>query len=419
MENDSENDVLCEKIINEIHAVFVKDTDLSSFAIVPTSADQKNRSPVLHEDHNLGLESWCAKPVYMYAHEQILALKLANRYCHSDSIIKYVNIALLINSDVTTFWHIRRVLVEKNKLELHREFQFASLVLSVKPKSNEAFSYRRWLFSFRSYESIDWSFEIAICDRCGDRSSSNYHAWTHREWVIQKAPHLLKSEIIMTEKFIKKHISDYSCYHYRQFILKKLYEIRYFDKEQDLKSLIEFINFYVIDHVTNTNDILDTLLPGVDLKKIDNNIIKSFLFCCNIAAYDIKFCDESKNFYGPFESFDFHRRASLKFIVDNCKEFTNNSRYMNHNHNNNEHIKNGNHKNKDNNDDNQHDINGDINNDETMEYENQDHDLEEEPLNKVTKVENKFLLALKKSEGLLGEKHRRWCSIFLGFDYNQ
>jgi protein prenyltransferase alpha subunit repeat containing protein 1 len=63
------------------------------------------------------------------------------------------NILWLVNPiilDVSTFWNIRRQLVEKVQLEITQEFQFSGLVLSKKPKSSEAFFYRRWLYLFQS-----------------------------------------------------------------------------------------------------------------------------------------------------------------------------------------------------------------------------------------------------------------------------
>lgn len=42
-----------------------------SFEIVPQPTF-RNTSPVLHVDHNLGLESWCIKDLYSFVHEQLL-----------------------------------------------------------------------------------------------------------------------------------------------------------------------------------------------------------------------------------------------------------------------------------------------------------------------------------------------------------
>lgn len=139
-----------------------------------------NKSPVIHIEHNLGLESWCVQYIYVYAHRLLLrhkaeCLKLSGGGSSStnlvgsssgtmlmsssttgnNAIIKYLNCAILINPDVATFWNVRRQLFAKNRLDITKEFQFSALVLSKKPKSNEAFAYRRWLYLFQSkYISI-------------------------------------------------------------------------------------------------------------------------------------------------------------------------------------------------------------------------------------------------------------------------
>lgn len=148
-----------------------------------------NKSPVIHAEHNLGLQSWCVKYIYEYAHRLILRYKTecgrptgANGSANSssgnsnsnttsnnnntttggsssllavlgagnNSIVKYLNCAILINPDVATFWNLRRQLFARNRLDITKEFQFATVVLSKKPKSNEAFAYRRWLYLFQS-----------------------------------------------------------------------------------------------------------------------------------------------------------------------------------------------------------------------------------------------------------------------------
>ncbi|XP_037935382.1 protein prenyltransferase alpha subunit repeat-containing protein 1-B [Teleopsis dalmanni] len=387
LDDDNEQEVLCEKIINDIHAVFVKDADLSSFEIIPTLLNQ-NKSPVIHVDHNLGLESWCAHHVYDHAHKTIIAYRRyqANRYLQqSDTLIKYLNVALLINPDVTTFWHIRRQLVQKNRLKINCEFQFSAIILTKKPKSNEAFAYRRWLFSFQSSESIDWPYEIGICERCADRCSSNYHAWSHRQWVLNNAPFLIKSELMRSEKFMQKHISDYSSYHYRQVVISRAYDMCYYDAEDmnNLTSLKELIGYYIITDIQNTDDILEKLLPNVDHTTVGEQRLKSFLYCCNLAAHDMRLCDDQKNMYGERESFELHRRASLKFIVEHCVRILLGA-------------------------------NCSLNAQPVTPALAQKFHAQ---LKKFDYNSSSFLSALKRSESLLGERHRKWCAMNLGFNY--
>lgn len=109
---------------------------------------KQNKSPIQLVHHHLGIESWCIKYVYQYAHRYVVGQREQNRM--SPSIVKYLNFAILINPDVASFWNVRRQLVERVQLSITQEFQFSALVLSKKPKSSEAFFYRRWLYSFQS-----------------------------------------------------------------------------------------------------------------------------------------------------------------------------------------------------------------------------------------------------------------------------
>lgn len=128
-----------------------------SFEIIQVPFKQ-NKSPIQFVDHHLGIESWCIKFVYQYAHRLIISQRKQSRI--PPSIVKYLNCANLINPDVSTFWNLRRMLVERVQLSITQEFQFSALVLTKKPKSSEAFFYRRWLYSFQS------KYEVNTCDCC-------------------------------------------------------------------------------------------------------------------------------------------------------------------------------------------------------------------------------------------------------------
>ncbi len=93
----------------------------------------------------------------------------------------------------------------------------------------------------------------------------------------------------------------------------------------------------------------------------------------NIAAQDLDMCNELITMYGYREAFQCHRRSVLKFIVESFKKF------------------------------NSVDVGRD------------------QPQNKMVKIDGSvydFLECLRISEGELGELHRKWCQIFLGFDYH-
>lgn len=419
----------------------------------------KNKSPVVHVDNHLGLESWCCQHVYKHAHEVIFASSAKKHYstCHTNSydltddfssinhhchnhknhqqagqahaasqhqhhpnlhaqlhkhhlpphnVLKYLNCAILINPDVATFWNYRRRLFEENRLDIRREFQFTTIVLSKKPKSNEAFAYRRWLYSFQSGESIDWIRELALCERYASKSLSNYHAWCHRQWVLQKAPELLQYELVTTERFIRKHIGDYSGYHHRQYVLRLMSDFGYFDieppmdtEENEYADLIDLLlKLDLIDtiHAINSSrkitwqTLIQILFPQRNVNGIDDELkVKSFLYCINVAAYDLKFMAELQELFGYREAFDCHRKASIKFIVDKYRKMLSNEHYANGERN--------------------------VPNCNVLDVD--------QPLKKIMKTsssailnDDKFLSAMKRNENEYGnEMHRKWCQVFLDF----
>lgn len=184
---------------------------------------------------------------------------------------------------------------------------------------------------------------------------------------------------------MRKHISDYSSYHYRQLLISHAYQLCYYDTEelQQLCDLKELINYYLIADVQNAAQILDIMLPGIDKCAVGEARLKSFLYCCSLSAHDMRLCDDQKNMYGERESFELHRRASLKFIVEQCVRL----------------------------------LSGDL----MGMYSPPATPVQQQQFNmhlrKFDYNSYEFLTALKKSESLLGSKHRKWCSLFLGFDY--
>lgn len=305
---------------------------------------EQNKSPVVHLEHNLGLESWCIKYVYEYgkvakhqqvkgqfvcltfgtflhisAHRKVLQCqKCSKLYCNVRDLVKYLNVAQLINPDVATFWNVRRMLTEKYQLKSSHEFKFSAIVLSVKPKSNEAFAYRRWLYLFQSAESIDWTIELSLCERCADKKTSNYHAWSHRQWILDKAAHLLKFEMYKTEKHIRKNVHDYSCFHHRQFVLRKLYEYNFYESDEtQYKEITDLANVVLKGTtISSLSELCSVLIPHFTVDQMNESKLKSFLYCINYAASDIKFSEELRFMFGDSAAFEAHRRAMVQFIFE-------------------------------------------------------------------------------------------------------
>lgn len=175
-------------------------------------------------------------------------------------------------------------------------------------------------------EAIDWSIEVSLCDRCAERKNGNYHAWNHRQWVLQKAPDLLCYEIIKTEKFIRKNVADYSAYHHRHFVLMKLFDLQYFDiHDTNLNDeLYQFVNSRLVPErskINNVNDLVLNLLPNLPIaaSQINRTKLNSFLYLLNLIIHDLKMLSELTELYGKYEAFNCYRRIIIKLAIDACR----------------------------------------------------------------------------------------------------
>lgn len=244
-------------------------------------------------------------------------------------------------------------------------------------------------------DAIDWPHEISICERAADRCASNYHAWSHRQWVLQNAPCLLQSELMRTEKFIRKHISDYSSYHYRQVLLGRAYELCFHgaDKAQlELGDLRELLVQYELLQANSSGTVADVaeellqlLLPNLNRSSISGQRLHSFLYCCNVAAHDMRMCAEQRATYGARDCFELHRRAALKFVVEQSVRLLSGlasgpGLYLA--------PASGSHA------------------DELQSH-----------LRKFDYESHPFLVAVRRAEFALGDKHKRWCNMHLNFGY--
>lgn len=197
------------------------------FDIIPVS-ESTNRSPVIHISHNVGIESWCVKTVFMYCYENTLKINPLWRREHV-RLDRYTRMALLLNPNIATFWNARKNLILHQYLEAKSDFLLTKLVLGQKPKCVEALAHRRWLLQ-QSLGNPGWlESELKLCDQLSNRMKCNYHAWSHRQWVYNLAntlhgfdPNLWVSEFQTSEEWTKYHVSDHTGWHHRKFLLGHL-----------------------------------------------------------------------------------------------------------------------------------------------------------------------------------------------------
>ncbi|XP_072937911.1 protein prenyltransferase alpha subunit repeat-containing protein 1 [Epargyreus clarus] len=356
---DEDKSALVEKIIKDVHNVLAKIDELSSFEIIPVDTNYQNKSPVLHLENCLGLESWCVKHVYMFCYSELM-----NKYCakqnsktkkvsgvDADRFCRLLNVILLLNPELSTFWNRRRALVQNCVLEKSTELHFTRLVLSRKPKCNDAFSYRRWLLdAVLQDDTLSSNYlenlineELSICELASDKCPNNYHSWNQRMWFINKLQAVEKQfdihmfyikEYIFSERWIAKHVSDFSCFHYRQFCMKNILKLnnkswKRFEKMIEVRLRENFAREVAKNSPTYLNNSV------VEMKLLlysEENVIKNLLSLstkkCNCVVNCVYLCrklevlyhelalnNELIKFYKYHETLWYHRRFIIHEII--------------------------------------------------------------------------------------------------------
>lgn len=223
-------DVLAQRILLDLKNTFKKDPLIDEFDILPVHESVRNSCPVIHIQHKVALEDWCVKHVYVYCYSNFFAWKRKPTKIDSDTLLLWTMAILLINPEIETVWNARKELLCQIIIQPEDELKFCDVVLSRKPKSSQAFAHRKWvllrlkksqLSSCIFQQIIDH--EFFLCTRVANSYPNNYYAWCHRSWIIQELLHCcLKTvfeELIRMEDWIASHVSDYSGYHYRQFLI--------------------------------------------------------------------------------------------------------------------------------------------------------------------------------------------------------
>ncbi|CAG2121828.1 unnamed protein product, partial [Medioppia subpectinata] len=191
-----------------------------------------NKSPVVHVEHRLGLESWCVRHLYHYTYHKFLDSRIANNRIGDDSINEWTRALLLINGDLSTAWSARKELIEKGYLKVSSELKFSEVILTRKPKSGDNFSHREWLLKYlMKSETISDELitnELRVTLEAASRYNRNYHSWSHRIWIIKtlfnNSYEKLNCDLVITKCWLETHVSDYSCYQFRQFLFTYIHK---------------------------------------------------------------------------------------------------------------------------------------------------------------------------------------------------
>lgn len=319
-----EDNSMVERILVDLENIIAYDDNLKQFDIVPVTENNKNKSPVLYEEHSVGLEMWCVKHVYSYIHSYLLKIRkqLKKSLCQSDTerVNRLLLGAVLIQPEVTTFWNMRKDLLEMNLIKADKELLLTKLVLSYKSKSNEAFAHRKWIIKrllknvHNAEALLDEEFSIATmaCRKAGN----NYHAWSYKIWLIESIPDtFLKSAVIKREftssfDWIFRTVSEHSGFHYRQRLLFLLRQLAPTDSYfKDFKQFV--VNYLHIVH-NSTESLLLHLLGETPIKSGDFPV-------CNLCVllFELLYtCRELNNSYPGHESIWYHRRFVVYTLLE-------------------------------------------------------------------------------------------------------
>ncbi|XP_020108077.1 uncharacterized protein LOC109723949 isoform X3 [Ananas comosus] len=145
-----------------------------------------------------------------------------------NNLLMHSKAILILSCDFLSAWNSRKqVLQRKCNLSLFMdELQLLTLILSYSPKSECAWSHRRWVIKRIAekcqdlQEIIDEESDLAR--NIVEKSKMNYRAWNHRVWLTnymtrkQVLTHIqILDELDKSRKWSELHIADSCSFHYR------------------------------------------------------------------------------------------------------------------------------------------------------------------------------------------------------------
>ncbi|KAF6737487.1 Protein prenyltransferase alpha subunit repeat-containing protein 1 [Oryzias melastigma] len=243
----SEVDVLVQRVVRDLSTALNRNRNIDEIGLIPCPEARYNRSPIVMVENKLGVESWCVKFLLPYVHNKLLLYRQRRLWLDRQALVDITCTLLLLNPDLTTAWNVRKELVESGALSPERDLYLGKLALSKSPKSPETWIHRRWVLlhllqkappadqnqtdaerSRHLSEQLAQTLheEMKVCADAACRYPSNYNAWSHRIWVLQRLAKgnvkVFLDELASMRPWVSTHVSDHSGFHYRQFLLQEL-----------------------------------------------------------------------------------------------------------------------------------------------------------------------------------------------------
>ncbi|KAK6911322.1 Protein prenyltransferase, alpha subunit [Dillenia turbinata] len=190
-------------------------------------------------DHKLGISTEVLFPLYNAAKHLFMDVIrqykiLRNVYGEKDNmesdVMKHSRALLLLSCDFGTAWNSRKMVLSKEQ-DLSRfmdELHFSALVLSYSPKSEQAWSQRRWVIRMLAERCPNLQDivekESDLVRKITERYKMNYRAWNHRGWLVSYMTiSQVLNELNKSRHWASLHVADNSCFHYRRRLLLKIF----------------------------------------------------------------------------------------------------------------------------------------------------------------------------------------------------
>ncbi|KAJ0493020.1 putative protein geranylgeranyltransferase type II [Helianthus annuus] len=252
-----------DPLIDEVGFVhpsqFAAITDTS----VPTEANP-TETAFWSRDHKLGISTDIIHPLYNAAkHAFMSSLKQYNTLTdlHTEKVVsdtsnvisssyslpnlecevmKHSRALLLLSCDFGTAWNCRKQVVSKkqNVTLYFDELTLSTLVLSYSPKSERAWTHRRWVIKRIAGKSTNLQEvlknESELAKKIAEKSKMNYRAWNHRCWLVSYMPkNQIIDELVNNRDWAGLHVADNSCFHYRTRLMSRTLEDSWYKQDSN------------------------------------------------------------------------------------------------------------------------------------------------------------------------------------------
>jgi hypothetical protein len=165
-------------------------------------------SEFIYETGNLGIPMEKLKQLHSYNAKQF---HLKQTQLDSSLII------LLINPENYTALNYRKTLLKSKEIDGLKEFELISLSLSKHPRQPLLWSHLRYVLNFYKIDS-DKLHKLTY--KCCDRYRSNYPAWAFKRHLLNGPLDDIFAEFKLNTVFVRSHVSDYSGFSFRQYLLR-------------------------------------------------------------------------------------------------------------------------------------------------------------------------------------------------------